>query len=621
MAKIKLFLNEDFIKEYDLTGLHEFYLGRSPDCFIPLEADHGISRKHLKFSIENEKWVVECISKSQEFFEDNLRIAKTSLRENVKFSVPPYRFEFIDHQVVSEASFTSHQDLDISDRTMVVTTKGVPFLKVIDGDQHEYQVFQLEGHHWVIGRENTCSVYINYSQMSRRQFEIKLEEGSYFVTDCGSSNGTSLNGQPLEAKKSHILNSGDTIQVGDWQIYFELRDPYFEDQVKILAPALKKNFRNFEEAEDPQPVGFSDFDSAPKNQSLQRDDKKKKLIRGVLATFAVGILAIVVMDELEPKRAPAATETKKLNPFESLKPEQQLQVKESYRLAEQLYREGKWELSRQELLKIHALIPSYDKSEDLLKLVDQAYTMQQEMKMLEQQEKERQERDRIIGLQVAVCEKKLHLFERIEDLEACFAPIIDLDPENPRLVEMRLQVQEKITKAQIAREKRSQYQALVSRQEKLYQAALDQAERADRLTAIKILEKFASGTLPDPKNYRSATRAKIKSLRESIISDQKRFNDEGESALKSGDFKTAAAAFTKAVEINPEDEITKSRQAFAINELRKQMQSIFHEAILEESVGEVDAAKEKYKRIRSSSVPEEEYYKKSTIKLKRFGVL
>ncbi len=620
MARIKLYLNETLISEHDLSGVHEFYLGRSPECLIPLESDQGISRKHLKFFLENEKWMVECISKSQEFFEENLRVVKTTLRENVKFRVPPYTFEFVDHPIVSDTSLSVAQNLDFGDRTMVVTTKGVPFLKVIDGDHQEHQVFQLEGHHWVVGRDSTCSVYINYSQMSRRQFEIKFEEGAYLISDCGSSNGTRLNGRDLKGEKFQILNSGDVIQVGDWQLHFELRDPYFEDQVKVLSPTLK-SFDNFADSVDPQPFGLPEFSSQKNGKLLDSENKKKKIMRGIIATFAVGLLAIVVMDELEPERVPASAQVNKVSPFLSLKPEQQLQVKESYRLAEQLYREAKWELSRQELLKIHALIPSYEKSADLLKLVDQAYTMQQEMKLLEQQEKDRQERERVIALQVAVCEKKLHLFDRVEDLDACFAPVIDLDPENSRLVQMRLQVQEKITQAQMARERKAQYQSMVKKQEKLYRDTLKQAEKADRLSAVKILEKFTKGQLPDPQNYRGQVREKIKALRESIISDQKKFNDEGEEAIKSGDFKTAASAFTKAVEINPEDEVTKSRQAYAINELRKQMQSIFHEAILEESVGEVDAAKEKYKKIRSSSVPEEEYYKKSTIKLKRFGVL
>jgi len=38
-------------------------------------------------------------------------------------------------------------------------------------------------------------------------------------------------------------------------------------------------------------------------------------------------------------------------------------------------------------------------------------------------------------------------------------------------------------------------------------------------------------------------------------------------------------------------------------------------------VGEVESAKSKWKKIRELSVPEEEYYKKSTIKLKRYGSL
>lgn len=618
MAKIKLFLNDTFIKDYDLSGLHEFYSGRSPDCLVPLEVEKGISRKHLKFFLENEKWTVECIAKSAEFYEENLRVVKSVLREGVKFRVPPYSFEFEDHQIVSVVSQVLEEspsdDQDFGDRTMVVNAKGVPFLKVLDSENDEHQIFQLEGHHWIVGRDSACSVYVNYSQMSRRQFEIKFQEGSFLVNDCDSSNGTILNGVKL-TQEPQVLNSGDIIKVADWQFHFELRDPYFAEQVKVLNPP---KFDSRFDAVEPQAISFDGFDAPV---SPVKKPKNKILVRSLMGLFAFGILGVVVYDELKPVREPATVAVSKATPFQKLKPEQQMQVQESYKLAEQLYREGKWELARQELLKIHSLIPSYEQSDDLLKLVDQAYTMQQEMKILEQQEKDRAEREKTIAKQVAICERKLPLFQKVEDLEACFAPVIDLDPDNARLVQMRMVIEEKLTQAKISKEKKAQYQNLVNQQAKLFADTQSEAKKTDRLSAIKVYEKFLKGTLPDPQNYRVQVRNLIKDLRDSIAKDQKRFNDEGEEAIKAGDFKTAAAAFVKAVEINPDDEVTKSRREFALNELRKQMQSIFHEAILEESVGEVDSAKEKYKKIRSSSVPEEEYFKKSTIKLKRFGVL
>ena len=51
------------------------------------------------------------------------------------------------------------------------------------------------------------------------------------------------------------------------------------------------------------------------------------------------------------------------------------------------------------------------------------------------------------------------------------------------------------------------------------------------------------------------------------------------------------------------------------------MQTIYQESILEEGVGEVEAAKVKWKKILEQSIPEEEYFKKAKIKLKKYGVI
>jgi tetratricopeptide (TPR) repeat protein len=101
-----------------------------------------------------------------------------------------------------------------------------------------------------------------------------------------------------------------------------------------------------------------------------------------------------------------------------------------------------------------------------------------------------------------------------------------------------------------------------------------------------------------------------------VVLDQK-----AENARKAGKYKEAIVALQEALKINPDNEVIKGRIESVMAELRKQMQSLYQEGILEESVGEVETAKSKWKRIIESSVPEEEYYKKSHIKLKKYGVM
>ncbi len=58
--------------------------------------------------------------------------------------------------------------------------------------------------------------------VSRRHAHIITGEGGYFITDLGSSNGTTVNGQPLQPQRAYPLRNGDRIQVGLVVIQFWL---------------------------------------------------------------------------------------------------------------------------------------------------------------------------------------------------------------------------------------------------------------------------------------------------------------------------------------------------------------------------------------------------------------
>ena len=49
------------------------------------------------------------------------------------------------------------------------------------------------------------------------------------------------------------------------------------------------------------------------------------------------------------------------------------------------------------------------------------------------------------------------------------------------------------------------------------------------------------------------------------------------------------------------------------------MKSIYEDSILEESLGNVEAAKEKWKKIMQNDLEFDDYYKKAKRKLKKYG--
>lgn len=68
-----------------------------------------------------------------------------------------------------------------------------------------------------IGRLPECQVTINDKGASRRHAQIRHANGTYILTDLGSTNGTRLNGQTIQTRE---LADGDRITIGTTTLEF-----------------------------------------------------------------------------------------------------------------------------------------------------------------------------------------------------------------------------------------------------------------------------------------------------------------------------------------------------------------------------------------------------------------
>lgn len=98
-----------------------------------------------------------------------------------------------------------------------------PCLEVVRG-RHEGAVLWLEGSRAVLGRGDDLDVTLEEDGVSRRHARlIFTEEGIVNLQDLGSTNGTYVNGAPIDAT---VLREGDRIQLGpDVTLRFAYRDP------------------------------------------------------------------------------------------------------------------------------------------------------------------------------------------------------------------------------------------------------------------------------------------------------------------------------------------------------------------------------------------------------------
>ncbi|HVE71988.1 MAG TPA: SpoIIE family protein phosphatase [Thermoanaerobaculia bacterium] len=113
-----------------------------------------------------------------------------------------------------------------------------------------------------LGRAVECTVPIKDRYLSRRHAEIEWASGDWVVRDCGSVNGTMLNGARLVAPVP--LRPGDRIGLGDTEVIFDANE--LSSQSKIIA---------------------LDSDSHAKNLAIPIREIDDRARTGVLASLAV----------------------------------------------------------------------------------------------------------------------------------------------------------------------------------------------------------------------------------------------------------------------------------------------------------------------------------------------
>lgn len=104
------------------------------------------------------------------------------------------------------------------------------FLALYPGTHREQKVPVTSGP-MVLGRSTSCDLELNDLSVSDRHARIEQVGGAYYVVDLSSTNGTEVNGKPIER---HLLHHGDRVHIGDVPAWF-LLDP---DEHEATRPAM-----------------------------------------------------------------------------------------------------------------------------------------------------------------------------------------------------------------------------------------------------------------------------------------------------------------------------------------------------------------------------------------------
>ncbi|GIL16657.1 MAG: hypothetical protein BroJett040_04080 [Oligoflexia bacterium] len=679
MSKLRIFREGVFLKEFELVPGQGYTAGRGDSCHIRLDPEAGISRQHFELVPTGNTWQVNVLSKYGELYINNEKQSGFSLVSGGKFRVPPYEFHFmISNESTSPAPQAQSQtESGDFEKTMVQVMPSAAYMKIIDSRGHLVQNLRLEGDSWIAGRETTCNIFIDSQKISRQQFEMYSDGGNYFVKDCGSANGTLLNGVPLSQQEWSPIQSGDVLTVVDWTLKFEIRDASYDQRMRDVAPELKAPVyidptegglppqgdfdpsqmnpdlgppaylgqaqppapyhQNYQTGyapvnyEPPQPQGQYQSQAPPSQQPAGAPPASKwagkiQELKAKMNPVRVAILALVVLglgfalfsDDGGTKQA---AKVKEKTPFDKLSPEDQQFVQHTFNLGKQLIMQGRYQNARDEMIKLHAKLPSgYEDSKEVLRSAEHALALVEEQRLMEQKEKERIEIEEKIQRQVATCKAQITDKTEVVDVENCLAPVLAYNPEHPMIVELKSQVEKAVTDRQVKAAQKEEYMALVRKLKQIFDKAEATYKEGRPREAIKSFELVIASKLPDPNDLKGKSKRTIASIQQKMANDQAVYEKKSEELHKAGKLREAIVMLKKAVEINPENEVTKGRLTVYLGELRKQMQGFYQEGILEESIGDVEAAKVKWKKIIDQSLPDEDYYQKATIKLKKYGV-
>lgn len=92
------------------------------------------------------------------------------------------------------------------------------------GPDREVQLTVARGDPAVIGRSSQVQVGLLDPEVSRRHARLDLERGVLYLSDCGSSNGTFLNGKRVDQHGIEVRH-GDHIDVGNSRITITRTEP------------------------------------------------------------------------------------------------------------------------------------------------------------------------------------------------------------------------------------------------------------------------------------------------------------------------------------------------------------------------------------------------------------
>lgn len=633
MARLIVQIDGKQIADLPLDQDQSYVLGRGQGADIKLPANRGVSREHLRLQFEDGYWTLRLTARYGQLKVDDTAVSEVRLDREMTVHSSPMELTFkpdpkAEMSSSSEVAPSPKMD-ETASKTLVVPTDPapvfeegtqvgsvsyVPYLRILNRQSGKEELIKLEGSAWTLGRDSSCDISLEDGRASRRHIQITSKQNSFYIKDLKSANGTTLNDEPLEANEELELASGDQILLGNTSLTFELRDPSFAHQSPYGAVT---------------PVG-GDLDTTFQDLSRHRISLRKLDWQKHKVRIAIGLVLPLLLYGLflEPD-APAPTPQSRGGEshlssqgvsFEQLPPEKQRAVRDGFNLIKNLYVQGKYELCISEIVKLHEVVPQYENSQELMVFCKNGAELALKERELERQKEVAAENEKFIQTVVTECQSQITSSITVEQVRACLQPAIERDPSHPMISQLESQA-ESMEAARLASEKRQQASEQRRSQGLRLLARARQLKSSGQIpAAINAYEDFIRGNYPLDTKVISESERDLASLKMSLNKVIERQLSSCQEKFKSQDYKGSVLACNDVLKLQSKNSDAIALKSKAMNELKRELKSAYEDSVIEESMGNVDGAKERWRQIMNRSLPQEDYYEKAKKKLQRYGM-
>jgi len=645
MLKLIVRLHGQLIQSLELSDpATTYWAGRSENCQIHLNSERGISRQHFKIHLKDGLWNLEVSSSYGNIKTGETTTKELILQEGTTFSLPPYEFNIeSDHtQSIANALSIASGDVAINSRsnnnqfeiektvTRVFDKNKQFILSYINKDTKEQKTYPLTNNEYFVGRDQTCSIVLDDARVSRRQFKIVSKGDNFYLIDNQGINATQINGKKITSSDPILLNSNDEIRILNHKFSYEIRDSQFESQwqkvkhLAIVEPEIFDNNNDQNPIDENGNVNNSESNNNPNDLikvlnfwGLKISLTKENKIRIGLAVVVL-LAAIISTSNNNSIDENGGVASHPSSPLSKLTPEEQKQVKVQYELAKDLYTKGNYQLAKEELSKVHAKIPSYIDSLELARFIEVGIQSAQEREQQERLKREAAEAEEKIINIVSFCKQQLKPTASVAESDECLAPAIQLNPEHEMVVKFRSEIANLEEQRKAIESEKAFKEAQAAELEKQYKLAIEVSQK-DPYKGKQALEEFLKLSMADPKKIQEKAKKDLKRLERKIKDSIATAINSVKSLIESGRHKDAIMALERAAEMSPQNDTLDEEIERITEDLRKKMQALYQEAILEENIGNIDTAKDRWKKILDQDIPNGEYHSKAKIKLKKYG--